>query len=138
MTQVQRPEYQTEESWTKRELWGPREGLPWVFSRVLINKYMWGKYQRSGKDHLKRLEGTASVPHTELEMVTVPTSQSWPSHDSQGTDTTAEKSLVSVTKIILTKQTLLWSQLTDCKRKPWKDPTISKKWTTSQNLTQEY
>lgn len=85
---------------TKTELLGFTEGLPWIFNRVLTNKYMGGKSQRSGKDHLKELVGTAPVPHKELEVVTAPTSQSRPSHNSHGTVKTAEENLVSVMKII--------------------------------------
>lgn len=59
-----------EERWTEGKIWGSTEGLPWVFSRVLINKYMSGKHQRSGKDKQKVLEGTASDTHTDLPPAT--------------------------------------------------------------------
>jgi len=70
----------------KEQTWGSTEGLPWVFSRVLIDKYMWGKHQRSGKEHQKGSVGTA------------PVTQSWkwwlfpPAYVCQGTGETTEKS----------------------------------------------
>lgn len=57
MARGHKTEYQRGESFTKKEFWGSKEGLPQIFSCLLISMIMSQNYPQLGKEPTERIRG---------------------------------------------------------------------------------
>lgn len=86
IARIYRTKYRRRDSYRKREFWKLEEGNCWLFSWVVISKWVWEKYPKPGKESPKGLEVTQPIIYTALDKgaYSQPASPTGKPQDSQG------------------------------------------------------